>query len=144
MRTNRYIDFFVGLVAIFSFSATTAQSADDTSCPKDENWIQCRAAEGDVLAIYKVGREKYEIAYADVKESGLGDFTTALLMARELVDGGERNGKRLLKMIHLQLSWGHHIDRDQAIAWLKEDNQRWDLDYLPVLINRLAPGQANQ
>jgi hypothetical protein len=46
-------------------------------------------------------------------------------------------------MVHLQLSWGNHVNRDQALAWLKEDNQQRELDYLPVLINRLAPGSSN-
>ncbi len=113
-----------------------------SECPKDEQWMECRAAQGDVLAIYVVARDAYDLAHAQVKEGGLADFTEALMMGRELVDMEERNGGRLLKMIHLQLSWGHHIDRDQALAWLKEDRDQRNLDYLPVLINRLAPGHT--
>jgi hypothetical protein len=73
----------------------------------------------------------------------MGDFTEPLNFGRELVDKKERNGKRLLKMVHLQLSWGNHVNRDQALQWLKEDYEQRKLDYLPVLINRLAPGQVN-
>jgi hypothetical protein len=120
-----------------------AISNDESECPKDENWVQCRAQEGDVLAIYMVARQSYDREYEKVKEGGLGDFSESLVFGRELVDRGERNGKRLLKMVHLQLSWGNHVNRDQALAWLKEDNQQRELDYLPVLINRLAPGSSN-
>ena len=143
----------IGLLKVSSFLASaifcistvfggTALAEEISECPKDELWMECRAAQGDVLAIYVVARDSYDLAYAQVKEQGLADFTQALMMGRQLVDMEERNGGRLLKMIHLQLSWGNHIDRDQALAWLKEDRDQRDLDYLPVLINRLAPGHT--
>ncbi|HBZ18594.1 MAG TPA: hypothetical protein DEO41_04270 [Betaproteobacteria bacterium] len=130
---------FLCVTAAFS---TTAIAEEILECPKDEFWMECRAAQGDVLAVYMVARDSYDRAYAQVKEGQLADFTQALEMGRELVDQKEKNGARLLKMVHLQLSWGNHIDGDQALAWLKEDQDQRDLDYLPVLINRLAPGQS--
>ncbi len=124
-------------------SVGAVYSDETDTCPRDENWIECRAEQGDLLAIYKVARESYDKAYDQVKSTGLADFTVPLSYGRQLVDSKERNGKRLLKMVHLQLSWGNHVNRDQALQWLKEDYEQRKLDYLPVLINRLAPGQVN-
>jgi hypothetical protein len=129
------------LLGAATFSSVYAD--DDETCPKGENWVKCRADEGDVLAIYVLGKESYDRVYEQVKATGMGDFTEPLNFGRDLVDKKERNGKRLLKMVHLQLSWGNHVNRDQALQWLKEDYEQRKLDYLPVLINRLAPGQAN-
>jgi len=137
----KYCFSAVMLLGAATFSGVYA--ADDETCPKGENWVKCRAAEGDVLAIYVLGKESYDRVYEQVKSTGMGDFTEPLNFGRELVDKKERNGKRLLKMVHLQLSWGNHVNRDQALRWLKEDYEQRKLDYLPVLINRLAPGQVN-
>lgn len=133
------------VTAMFCFTSVfcgVVVAEEISECPKDDLWMECRAAQGDVLALYVVARDSYDLAYAEVKEQGLADFTQALMMGRELVDLEERNGGRLLKMVHLQLSWGNHIDRNQALLWLKEDRDQRNLDYLPVLINRLAPGDS--
>ena len=148
MTASKYTSLITKFLTLTACSVlighgSLAISNDESKCPKDENWVQCRAQEGDVLAIYMVARQSYDREYEKVKEGGLGDFSEALVFGRELVDRGERNGKRLLKMVHLQLSWGNHVNRDQALDWLKEDNQQRELDYLPVLINRLAPGSTN-
>ena len=135
--------FLVATVLCVTTAFSTAAIAEEIiECPKDEFWMECRAAQGDVIAVYMVARDSYDRAYAQVKEGQLADFSQALEMGRELVDQKEKNGARLLKMVHLQLSWGNHIDRDEALAWLKEDQDQRGLDYLPVLINRLAPGQS--
>ena len=134
------VSSLLSAIAFCVATVTTASAEEIFECPKDEFWMECRAAQGDVLAVYKVARGSYDRAYAQVKDGHLTDFTQALEMGRELVDLKEKNGGRLLKMVHLQLSWGHHIDRDQALAWLIEDLEQRDLDYVPVLINRLAPG----
>ncbi len=136
--------FLSSVTALALMIPVGAVYSDETdTCPRDENWIECRAEQGDLLAIYKVARESYDKAYDQVKSTGLADFTVPLSYGRQLVDSKERNGKRLLKMVHLQLSWGNHVNRDQALQWLKEDYEQRKLDYLPVLINRLAPGQVN-
>ncbi|MEK9653238.1 MAG: hypothetical protein VW437_05625 [Betaproteobacteria bacterium] len=136
-----FLRSFTALTLMVSVGAVYSDETD--TCPRDENWIECRAEQGDLLAIYKVARESYDKAYDQVKSTGLADFTVPLSYGRQLVDSKERNGKRLLKMVHLQLSWGNHVNRDQALQWLKEDYEQRKLDYLPVLINRLAPGQVN-
>lgn len=136
-----FLSSVTALALMIPVGAVYSEEID--TCPRDENWIECRAEQGDLLAIYKVARESYDKAYDQVKSTGLADFTVPLSYGRQLVDSKERNGKRLLKMVHLQLSWGNHVNRDQALQWLKEDYEQRKLDYLPVLINRLAPGQVN-
>jgi len=136
-----FLSSVTALALMIPVGAVYSEEID--TCSRDENWIECRAEQGDLLAIYKVARESYDKAYDQVKSTGLADFTVPLSYGRQLVDSRERNGKRLLKMVHLQLSWGNHVNRDQALQWLKEDYEQRKLDYLPVLINRLAPGQVN-
>ena len=103
----------------------------EANCPRDENWVACRAAAGDPLAIYRLGRTEYEKA----RESG--DFTEALRLARQLNATGDKNGERLLTMVHLQLGWGTHKDYVQAYAWLVEDMGK-DNEHLPKMVRQLA------
>ncbi|UCH46547.1 MAG: hypothetical protein JSU95_10470 [Betaproteobacteria bacterium] len=108
-----------------------AQEQEEAQCPQGEGWLECRAAAGDPLAIYRLGR----IAYDEARESG--DFSEPLRIGRELVAQDDRNGQRLLKMTHLQLSWGNHKNYVQAYVWLVEDQQA-GIDYLDNLIGNLA------
>lgn len=103
----------------------------EPACPKGEGWLECRAAAGDKLAIYRLGRTAYENA----RESG--DFTEALRLARQLNAAGDKNGERLLTMVHLQLGWGTHKDFVQAYAWLLEDLQKDD-EHLPKMLRQLG------
>lgn len=108
-----------------------AQEQEQAQCPQGEGWLECRAAAGDTLAIYRLGR----IAYDQARESG--DFSEPLRIGRQLVAQNDRNGVRLLKMTHLQLSWGSHKDFVQAYVWMVEDQQA-GIDYLDKLIGNLA------
>lgn len=114
-----------------SFLAHGDEPAAQVECPKGEGWVECRAAAGDQLAIYRLGRTAYENA----RESG--DFTEALRLARQLNAAGDKNGERLLKMVHLQLGWGTHKDYVQAYAWLVEDMSKGD-EHLPKMLRQLA------
>jgi hypothetical protein len=58
-------------------------------------------------------------------------------MGRELAYQQDKNGERLLKMVHLQLSWGNHKDFVQAYDWMVEDQSK-GFDYLDKLIGNLA------
>jgi hypothetical protein len=107
------------------------QEPDQAQCVEGDGWLECRAAAGDHLAMYRIGRTEYEQAREN------GDFTEALQSGRKLAATGDKNGKRLLKMVHLQLSWGKHKDNVQAYVWLVEDEQA-GIDYLDKLIRNLA------
>jgi len=125
-------------LTIFPWSGEDTGSAyaqEEANCPEGDGWLECKAAAGDPLALYRLGR----MAYDEARETG--DFSGALRIARELADQDDRNGKRLLKMVHLQLSWGNHNDYVQAYVWLVED-QKADTDYLDQLIGNLADKMA--
>jgi hypothetical protein len=106
-----------------------AAAADE--CPAGEQYIACQAKTGDKLAIYLQGRAAYDAG----RDSG--DFTKALEIARSLARQNDKNGERLLKMVHLQLSWGGHRDLVQAYTWLSEDLSQGD-DYTVPLRKQLA------
>lgn len=132
--------FLLAAVAVAS-QAHAEEPATPPDCPKGEGWLECRAAAGDKLAIYRLGRTAYENA----RESG--DFTEALRLARQLNAAGDKNGERLLTMVHLQLGWGTHKDFVQAYAWLVEDLAT-DEEHIPKMLKQLAakmtPDQLDQ
>lgn len=119
-----------GLLAL-SVPSRADEPPVGVDCPRDENWVACRAAAGDPLAVYRLGRTEYENA----RETG--DFTEALRLARQLNASGDKNGERLLKMTHLQLGWGNHKDYVQAYAWLVEDLPT-DEEHIPKMLRQLA------
>jgi hypothetical protein len=118
----------LALIACLPFAQAQEAGAE---CPEGEGWLECRAAAGDKLAIYRLGRTAYE----EARETG--DFSEALRMGRELAYQQDKNGERLLKMVHLQLSWGNHKDFVQAYDWMVEDQSK-GFDYLDKLIGNLA------
>lgn len=126
---NRLWAGVAALVLVASLPPAQAQEAG-AECVQDEGWLECRAAAGDRLAIYRLGRTAYE----EARETG--DFSEALRMGRELAYQKDKNGERLLKMVHLQLSWGNHKDYVQAYDWMVEDQSR-GYDYLDNLIGNL-------
>ena len=120
------------LVCLWTFvHSARAQETEQVQCVEGDGWLECRAAAGDRLAMYRLGRDAYEQARQD------GDYTEALQMGRKLAAEGDKNGKRLLKMVHLQLSWGHHKDNVQAYVWMVEDRNA-GIDYLDKLIDNLS------
>jgi hypothetical protein len=105
-------------------------AAEPAECPSGDEWLACRARIGDRNAMYALGRNAYDTARTT------GDFTEALQWARTLKALGEKNGERLLKMVHLQLGWGAHRDYVQAYAWLTEDLAAGN-DYVGALRRQL-------
>jgi hypothetical protein len=124
---------WVGVAAIVYIAYLPPVMAQEVEadCPQGEGWLECRAAAGDPLAIYRLGRTAYEEA------RNTGDFSEPLRVGRQLAYEEDRNGKRLLKMVHLQLSWGNHSDYIQAYDWMVEDQAK-GFDYLDPLIGNLA------
>ena len=108
-----------------------AVDEDGIECPEGEGWLECRAAAGDRMAIYRLGRTAYEKARED------GEYAEALRLARQTARTGDKNGERLLKMVHLQLSWGGHKDNVQAYTWLHEDLEAGD-EYVGKLLRNLS------
>jgi hypothetical protein len=102
------------LIAPCSGRMIRLSAVEEAECPTGDEWLACRARTGDRNAMYALGRNAYEAARTS------GDFSEALDWARKLNALGEKNGERLLKMVHLQLGWGGHRDYVQAYVWLTE------------------------
>lgn len=109
----------------------TLAAAEEAACPQGDGWLECKAAAGDRAAIYRLGRTAYENA----RESG--DFSEAVRLSRQLAATGDKNGERLLKMVHIQLGRGAHKDYVQAHVWLSED-MPGDDDYIDKWRRMLA------
>lgn len=106
-------------------------AAEGGACPEGDASLECKAQAGDRVALYVLGRKAYEAA----RQSG--DFSEALRLSRRLEATGDKNGERLLKMVHLQLGWGGHKDYVQAYNWLSEDMARGS-DYLGTWREKLT------
>jgi len=115
--------------------------AEEIDCPEGDDSMECRARAGDRIALYVLGRESYDEARVS------GDFSEALRLSRQLREVDDKNGKRLSKMVHMQLGWGAHNDYVQAYIWLSEAIAAGD-DYLDTwrdtLAEKMTPDQLEQ
>lgn len=104
-------------LAIASVTATLGMHAVAAEMPvcESEDEAACMADRDERVAIYAKGRDAYDNARTS------GDFSEALILSRQLASKGDKNGERLLKMVHLQLGWGAHKNFIQAYAWLSEE-----------------------
>lgn len=149
MHVNNSMNWSLGGVAIllaltfapWPMDIVGPAYSEEVDCPEGDESIECRAQAGDRIAIYVLGRQ----AYDEARESG--DFTEALGLSRQLVDMGDKNGKRLSKMVYMQLGWGAHNDYVQAYVWLSEAIAGGD-DYLikwrDMLGEKMPPDQLEQ
>jgi hypothetical protein len=113
MATTRTV---IAAFAALAASALPCIAAEELpQCPPGEGYVECMAQAGDQMAVYVQGRDAYDSA----RQSH--DYTEALRIARQLDRARDKNGERLLKMVHLQLGWGGHQDPVQAYVWLSED-----------------------
>ena len=132
MRTLIGLAFALGLVfAPLARDTARMAFAKEATCPEGDESIECKAQAGDRIALYVLGRNAYDSA----RESG--NFTKAHRLARQLDATGDKNGDRLLKMVHLQLGWGAHNDYVEAYVWLSE-GIAGGKDYLVSWRSRLA------
>ena len=129
------------LAALALSAVVCLAAADQPQCQPGEGYVECMARAGDKMAVYVQGREAYDAA----RQSH--DYTEALRIARELDQAHDKNGERLLKMVHLQLGWGGHQDPVQAYVWLSEDLAAGKDYIIPLrkgLTEKMSPGQLQQ
>ena len=81
-------------------------------CAQGPEGNLCKAQNGDVHAMYMIGREAYDKARAT------GDFSEAYLWAARAREAGFLGGRMLFKMIHLQAGDGRHHDNVEAHQWI--------------------------
>jgi hypothetical protein len=133
---------FAGLALSFTFAVALALSGirpvgAEPPCASEDEAV-CKAEKDERMALYGAGRDAYESARTS------GDFTEAYSIARKLALTGDKNGERLLKMVHMQLGWGGHKDLIQAYRWLSEGVAD-GIDYVPLwrdkLTEKLSPEQ---
>jgi hypothetical protein len=130
--------------ALAAFAALAASALpciaaeEQPQCPPGDGYVDCMAKSGDKMAVYVQGRDAYDSA----RQSH--DYTQALRIARALDQTRDKNGERLLKMVHLQLGWGAHQDPVQAYVWLSEDLAAGK-DYITPLrrglVEKMSPDQ---
>lgn len=133
------------LLITIGLAGTAGQAASDTApgeeCAPGAESVPCLAAQGDRHAMYMMGRDAYERG----RESG--DMALALEWARNAASTGDRSGKKLLKMVYLQVGEGVHKDFVQAYVWLTAAIAEGN-DYLVVwrdrLIAKMTPDQLDQ
>lgn len=115
MNMSRFAAVSFCLV-IASVTATLGMHAVAAEMPvcESEDEAACMADRDERVAIYAKGRDAYDNARTS------GDFSEALILSRQLASKGDKNGERLLKMVHLQLGWGAHKNFIQAYGWLSE------------------------
>ena len=133
-----YTLMLLGLVFVIFGHADLRLLAAESECPEGNGWIACQAQNGDPQAMYVMGRNAYDAA----RETG--DFTAPMNWARKVVAAGNPSGKRLLKMVHLQLGWGAHKDFVQAYVWLSEAIAGGDVYLVPwrkMLMEKMTPEQ---
>lgn len=97
------------LVLVMCTGAVQAAMED---CARGPEGNLCKAENGDVHAMYLIGREAYDRA----RETG--DFSEAYLWAVRAREAGFLGGRMLFKMIHLQAGQGHHHDKVEAHLWI--------------------------
>lgn len=104
-------------------------TATDPDCVSEADRIPCLAAQGDIMAMYVMGRRAYDAGRLD------GDFTEALAWGQKVIKERRHTGKMLLKMVYLQLGTGVHRDYVQAHVWLREaiDSSEANLYLVPWL-----------
>lgn len=147
MKKSRKLPW-IGIAMLLAVACTpgidgipTLAAAEEAACPEGDGWLECRAAVGDRGAIYRLGRTAYENA----RESG--DFSEAVRLSRQLAASGDKNGERLLKMVHIQLGRGAHKDYVQAYVWLSED-MPGDDNYIDkwrrMLVEKMTPEQLEK
>ena len=109
LRIVMYVFFIISLFSITAY-------AEDNTCLNKEDSVLCMAEQGDVMAMYIMGRREYTIARSS------GDMSKALEWTLKVMEHKDKEmvAKRLLKMIYIQLGKGVHKDYIQAYIWLQE------------------------
>ena len=131
------VSFCLVIAAVTATLGMHVVAAEMPVC-ESEGEAACIADRDERVAIYAKGRDAYDNARTS------GDFSEALTLSRQLASKGDKNGERLLKMVHLQLGWGAHKNFIQAYGWLSEGiagGSDYLLHWRNLLAEKMAPEQ---
>lgn len=120
-----------------------AQEEDAFKCMAEDE-KEC-AFENESMALFIKGRDAYD------KGRETGDLSEARKIAQELVQRKNKYGKRMMKMIYMQLGTGSHKNYVQAYRWVQdaiandEKYARLDLNrILNQLSEKMTPEQLTE
>ncbi len=122
--------FVSGLILSAAVGHLPARAEDEEAfkCMSDDE-KEC-AFENESMALFIKGRDAYD------KGREAGDLSEARKIAQELVQRKNKYGKRMMKMIYMQLATGTHKNFVEAYRWLQEGIAN-DEKYLRLDLNRV-------
>ena len=90
---------------------------------------ECKNSKKYAIHLFTLGREAYDLARQKK------NYTEVYKIAKELIDRNDRNGKRLFKMVIIQLAKGDHKNFDEARQMI---NNAIDsgVDYAPLWLEK--------
>lgn len=132
---NYFIRSSLSVFLVFFVTFNSTLHADNhekfktsTDCV-DSKDPDCKNSKPYLIYLYTKGRDAYDAARIS------NNFTEAHEIALELLDRNERNGKRLFKMIIIQLASGNHKNMNEARQWIMDAIDR-GVDYAPLWLEK--------
>ncbi|MCE2859442.1 MAG: hypothetical protein ACK5AJ_04455 [bacterium] len=116
------------LTAAVGHLPARAEDEDSFKCISEDE-KEC-AFENESMALFIKGRDAYD------KGRETGDLSQARTIAQELVQRKNKYGKRMMKMIYMQLATGTHKNFVEAYRWLQEGIAK-DEKYSRLDLNRV-------
>jgi len=121
------------LTAAVGHLPARAEDEDSFKCISEDE-KEC-AFENESMALFIKGRDAYD------KGRETGDLSQARTIAQELVQRKNKYGKRMMKMIYMQLATGTHKNFVEAYRWLQEgiaNDEKYSRLDLNRVINQLS------
>lgn len=119
-----------GLILSTAVGQLPARAEDEEAFKcLSEDEKEC-AFENESMALFIKGRDAYD------KGRETGDLSEARKIAQELVQRKNKYGKRMMKMIYMQLATGTHKNFVEAYRWLQEGIAN-DEKYARLDLNRV-------
>ena len=121
------------LTAAVGHLPARAEDEDSFKCISEDE-KEC-AFENESMALFIKGRDAYD------KGRETGDLSQARTIAQELVQRKNKYGKRMMKMIYMQLATGTHKNFVEAYRWLQEgiaNDEKYSRLDLNLVINQLS------
>lgn len=100
------------LCTAISHTPLHAEEEDAFKCMSEDE-KEC-AFENESMALFIKGRDAYDTGRVT------GDLSEARKIAKELVQRKNKYGKRMMKMIYMQLATGTHKNFVEAHRWVQE------------------------
>ena len=131
---NASLFAFLNLFILFFFLNVTVLADDHDKVETSTDCVgstdpECKNSKKYAIHLFTLGREAYDLARQNK------NYTEVYKIAKELIDRNDRNGKRLFKMVIIQLAKGDHKNFDEARQMI---NNAIDsgVDYAPLWLEK--------